>query len=670
MKKRYWLAIGLLVAAGGAVVGLPKLVSVEKAQHLLVTKVREQTGRELVIAGPAEVRIWPDLAVHVEQVRLSSPEGFGHEPMLEVPELDVEVAILPLLKRQLVLHGFVMHQPVIRLMKDAKGRPNWGFQSRDMQAVEQVTEDTPASDRQKVNAMSRLQAWELGTLRIEDATLLYQDQQSGTDERLEKVNITLDAPRLTQAVGLDANARWRGQEVVFNVRSDSPLPLLQGEPLPMEITLKAAKAAATVSGELTLPQAQAQSWQWQGSMTARIPDVPLLVQWMQGGETPPASLPTQVEMQAHVMLDAAGAKATDMKLSSEHLQATGVISTGWTEERPKLVADVQIPVLDLDVWTPSDAKKTVQEQSQSEMPLVSTAHAKEPVVMPSAPWDNQPIDISGLRLLDAEIQAVIGSLSYQGLQARNAPVKAMLEGGVLEVKLPGWGVAEGTVDTTLQMDAARLVPTWSLNSRWQQVQVAPLLQALGQSDRLSGKGNVVLDVHSKGRSLQQWMEQMQGRTALHLRDGALKGMDLAMVVRSVKSAMGSDVDVSRRQTDFSELSADFQFIRPGVAHTKNLTLLAPFARLTGEGDIYLDRKELRFDITPRAVGSSKGQGGEINAKGLYVPFVVKGSFDQVAFYPKMGDLVKEGLKNPESVEVLKDNANKIKEGLQDIFRGL
>ena len=71
-----------------------------------------------------------------------------------------------------------------------------------------------------------------------------------------------------------------------------------------------------------------------------------------------------------------------------------------------------------------------------------------------------------------------------------------------------------------------------------------------------------------------------------MKDGAIKGVNLADSARNIKGALGgkSAKPDPTQKTDFSELSASFK-IAAGVAHNDDLKAASPFLRLGGAGNI-------------------------------------------------------------------------------------
>ena len=109
---------------------------------------------------------------------------------------------------------------------------------------------------------------------------------------------------------------------------------------------------------------------------------------------------------------------------------------------------------------------------------------------------------------------------------------------------------------------------------------------------------------------QDWKLIVEKDVPIKLRDGAIKGINLAKSLRQAKAAIGLQQDAVQKaseteKTDFSELSASFQ-IADGVARSKDLDVKSPFLRLGGEGAVDIGKG--RIDYTARATVTSTAAG--------------------------------------------------------------
>ena len=249
-----------------------------------------------------------------------------------------------------------------------------------------------------------------------------------------------------------------------------------------------------------------------------------------------------------------------------------------------------------------------------------------------APAD-APVDLSALRSLNADVGLRAGSFVFRQYRVADARIDAVLDGGMLRVKaLQGkaWG---GALDASAFADArANRVGVKAVATG---VNVNALLTDVAAKDLLEGTGRVTLDVDTAGRSVAELRSHLRGNAALQLRDGAIKGVNLAKSLRQAKAALAMRSDAAQKasqaeKTDFSELSATFQ-IADGVARSSDLDVKSPFLRLGGDGAVDVGRGMIDYTARATVTSTSAGQdGAELAAlKGLTVPVRLTGPFEAV-----------------------------------------
>lgn len=278
--------------------------------------------------------------------------------------------------------------------------------------------------------------------------------------------------------------------------------------------------------------------------------------------------------------------------------------------------------------------------------------AKTPDGASGQPWSNAPIDVSGLNYVDAQVrisanEAVIGD-------ARLAPLAldAKLAGGVLKAGTANLGAYGGQVSGEVILDATTGAPSFAMHSDLVGVRALPLLQGLAEFDRIDGKLQAKLALRSAGTSQRALMANMQGTAFVNFQDGAIRGINVAQMIRSLTSGTltgwqdnpnGSQNSNQEQSTDLSQLSASFR-IDKGQAVTTDLNLIGPLVRVTGAGTIALDTKMMGFRVEPKLVMTTEGQGRTSDPVGFGIPVMIQGSWSQPKIYPDMAGM----LDNPEA----------------------
>ncbi|HEY6862357.1 MAG TPA: AsmA-like C-terminal region-containing protein, partial [Burkholderiales bacterium] len=208
------------------------------------------------------------------------------------------------------------------------------------------------------------------------------------------------------------------------------------------------------------------------------------------------------------------------------------------------------------------------------------------------------------------------------------------------------------------------------------VSVGPLLKDLMGQDRLEGRGNVSLDVTSQGDTVSAIKKALGGSARLDLRDGSIRGVNIAQAIRGAKAALGrgggEGAGKTDEKTDFSELSASFR-IANGVAHNDDLALKSPLFRVGGAGDVDIGREQLDYTVKATIVSSLQGQGGpELEAlKGVTVPVRLSGPFDRIGYKVDLGSVVTEKAKerlNERRDEIRQQAEDKLKDRLKGLLQ--
>lgn len=306
----------------------------------------------------------------------------------------------------------------------------------------------------------------------------------------------------------------------------------------------------------------------------------------------------------------------DVKLDDSRIQGNVGISQF---NKPLYTFDLNIDKLDLNRYLPVTEAKPGDSK-----PAEKTADKGE-----------QPIDLSALKALNAQGNIRIGWLKYGKTEAKNLNVGLKAQDGLASLDPLNVDVYQGTVRGAVKLDA-RTMPAVAIQQNLQNIAVGPLLVDTINNDMLSGNGNVNLNVTAQGNTVTALKKSLGGSVDLRMADGAVKGFDLAGMIRDAKGKLNllkgesnASADNSKK-TDFSELTATFN-IKNGVAHNDDLAMKAPIFRLTkgeSKGDIDIGKEQINYLAKPTLVNSLKGQGGKDAEQlgSIGIPVKVTGTF--------------------------------------------
>jgi AsmA protein len=255
------------------------------------------------------------------------------------------------------------------------------------------------------------------------------------------------------------------------------------------------------------------------------------------------------------------------------------------------------------------------------------------------PWSDAPIDVSGLKYVD--VQATISAAELNIGQARFAParVEATIDRGVLKASFSNLGAYDGRANGSLSIDASSNDPSYALKADVSGVRALPLLSSLADFDNVDGRMRATADVRGTGASLRAIMSSLTGTASVDVRDGSIRNLNIAKMIRALTSGTLSGWQERPDQaTDMSQLSATAT-IAKGQAITNDLFLTGPLVRMTGAGTVDLGSKMLAFRVEPELVMTTEGQGGRADPIGLGIPVVVQGAWSEPRIYPDVAGIL-------------------------------
>jgi AsmA protein len=254
-------------------------------------------------------------------------------------------------------------------------------------------------------------------------------------------------------------------------------------------------------------------------------------------------------------------------------------------------------------------------------------------------WSTTPIDLRGLNYVDAKLKLSAAELNILGGRFGPADVEGSLAGGVVKATIGNLGAYDGQASGEVVVDATSGNPAYALHGDLTGMRALPLLQNLAGFDKLDAKMQAKLALRSSGASQQAIMSNVSGSAFLIFRDGAIRGINIAQMIRSlIANPLSGWQPSPELSTDLSQLSASFQ-VEHGQATTSDLNLIGPLVKVTGGGTIDLGNKALALRVEPKLVLTTEGQGRTSDPVGLGIPVIIDGPWAQPRFYPDVAGVL-------------------------------
>ncbi len=621
MKKLLKITGGAVAVVIVGLVAAPMFISADYLKAQLTTQVKNATGRDLVIKGKTSLTLFPNIAVSAEDVTLGNPQGFSSPYLVSLKKLETGAALKPLLAKELRITGITLVGATVNLEQNAAGAKNWEFTSAKK-------EEKPA---EKTEGGSPLKAFAIGDIVIKDSA--FSMVKAGAKPIAAKeINLTLSGADGSKALKLDGSALYQNEKVSAKLAVDKMKALMAGKDSPVDMSLSLPSGAVKFKGNASNDSAIAVN----GALDVAIADLPAVTAWATG-KPAAAGGPKKIALTSTIAAKGANSIAlNDLAFSVDALSATGKLAVAMGAV-PSISGALTIPELDLNAL--KGGKKAEEKTAPTS----------------AASWSDEPINLAGLKAVNANLDVAIGALETGNLNIRDIQTHVTIQDGALKLNLVNASLYDGAAKGVVSASPAGVATNLTVSG----VDIDKLMTAMSGASRLAGKTNLTLAVSGSGNSQRAIVNSLSGNGSLKVNDGALKGMNIAAFLRDAKKGFIFS-DNKTETTDFTELTATYS-IAQGVVSNSDLSMKSPVLRLSGKGTISLPPKTINYRLEPTLVGSIKGQGDTAARSGITVPLTITGGWSSPSVTPDLTSMAVDALKDPAALKQnIKDIGNQLK----------
>jgi uncharacterized protein involved in outer membrane biogenesis len=656
-------SIALLIVITGGVVILVASIDAEGFKPRIAAAVKRATGRDLVLTGPIHLSFSLRPRMHLEDVGFTNPPGFSRPMMATLQRLDLQLALLPLLRQRIEIDNVTLVAPNLLLETNAEGQTNWVFPVK-----------TKPTDADKMHDRIGIE-----NITVDGGTIGYRDQRSGGGAVLVVSQLLIQAASPDAPLHLTMQAKANDQ--AFSLTGDvGPITQLQvpetGLPWPINLQLSAGAAKLTIDGNIgQLAKGRLYALQLTGS----APDIASLAALWPGVHLPSLHDATVsarlVDTGKHLELDTtlriAGVHATakgviadvarlagvEMALSVDAADLTGLgtlahalppfqsiaLQAALTDEAGDLrhglaLHDISFTSVQADIAgnvivkyspRPSVRAKLIAEHIDAGALRVveSTASPTEKqddtahLVIPDV---QLPFDI--LHRADAHIEVDVGTLRSRRTVYRSLALRLALEDGRLRLSPFTVDVPEGQLTGTLSVDASPAIPRIDVTLHAPGLEVQPLLHALNLPEEAAGVLRASLELHGAGHTPHAIAAGLNGHLGLAMAHGEISNWLLSNTAGWMlrKAALpGLATEIGSSELRCFALRLDFNH---GAGALRSLLMDSSPLYLDGKGTMHFadETLDLRLRPEPRMAGI-----------GVVAPLRVSGSFAHPSVGPDL-----------------------------------
>lgn len=631
LAKIIGLVVLALVVLGIAVLFfLTRMFDPNDYKEQIRQAAREQANVELTLGGDIGWSLFPWLGIELKQVGLA-PVEHPEKALASVGSMGLGVEVLPLLRKQLRMSDVILDDISLNLEIDENGVANWSSIGPQSETADGAPENAEASAEAEAEAEEhgRLDV-AVESVRITNADINYTDRRTAQQVSLEDVNLTTGAliedepfdveflgllvtgqPAMRVRIDLHTVASFNldqqryqldgfdlkldasgdpfgGRAVNMQLQGDSVIDLQQQVAELKQLRLSLADLRAT--GQLTASQLDSDP-QLAGAISVAEFDARALAHAL--GQSLPEMAQnnalSKVALNADLTGSSNSAMLQNLKLIVDGTELTG--SMGLADfERQALRFDLRGNSLNIDHYLPPPADQPAPAGAGQG----GSTSQKAP-----EPWSNDPVlpleTLAGLN--------VIGSLDLQQVQLTGqaiSPFKMAVDAvdGNVRLKQFEGGVFGGQFAASATINTTRSPATLSLNGKLDDMDSLALQRAYEMAEQFRGQLDLNMNLTTRGNSMRQWINGLNGDVRFDVANGALLGVNLeqklcqaiALANRKPLSAEHGSAD-----TPFQRLGGSFKIVN-GNINNRDLIAALPGIAAKGNGDINLPEQRLDYRV--------------------------------------------------------------------------
>ena len=602
--KNAWVRWTVLIAGGltaavlAAAGALFFLVSRLDVRGEIERAVETATGRDLTISGAVGVSFWPVLGLRAHDAQLANVAGGRAPALVAMDEIDVGVELRPLLDREVVVRQLLLRRPRIALEVDAEGRPNWL-----LRAAAGATAPQPQAPAVEAAAFTLKQA------RIIDGEMSFFDARRGAGWVIGAVNLTTSVVSMGKPMRVVGEVRYNDRTVALNLQAARFGATMAGQVSPIKLELRGDLLSADFDGQTT-----AASGELAGVVNATGPSLRQLAAWTGSPIVGGAGL-EQFSVSGRIAIGGGRLDFSNAGFTLERLRGRGDFALSQNRGRPYLSGRLELFDFDLNPLISGQAAAPAAAQAApgpASAPGEAAGEAPPRALDIAQAPSEAALDFSGLKAFDADLELTTGALTVQHLRIDRSVFGLVVHDGFMAATLHELALYGGSGRGRFEIDARLPVVRLAQDLTFQGVDAQRFLADAINLPMIEGRGELSLNLRTQGRTQTEMIANADGLVHVEIVSGALRGVDLGGVARTIRNAMRGELIAPEARTRFHGFSANF-FVADGVLASDNLSFNTPDLAIPGIGLIDLNARRIDMRLAPRAP-----------AGGVAIPFSVRG----------------------------------------------
>ncbi len=574
MGKLIKILVVLVIVVIAAIAGVILTTDINQYKPQIVQAVKDNTGRDFEING--DLKLAPSLipTIAIEGVTLGNASWAKEKNMLSVSKFEAQVALMPLLKKNIQVVRLILIEPNIQLETNKNGEGNWVFGAADKKEKSAEASNSGALPSLAVNEV-----------QIKKANITYKDGKTGKTTELLVDEITVNSSSFSDPMTVFVKASFNKSPLDINGTLGSINNLLDNKDYPINLKIGVAGAEMSVEGKLAQPM----SAKGIDLLTSLNIDKLSDLNKVADSELPDVG---PIVFNGKLSDTNSGYAVKAMTAQIMEYKVNGDLDISMGGARPKLNANLSSDSLDISPFQGGEKKEDVKKEKM---------------------FSSDPLPLDGLKAADVNLTFKTKTLITKDLTITDAAISLNLNNGKLKLSKSG-KAAGGTLAVNIDLDGSNgktVILNNSIEIKQLELGLIPAVQE--KKWITGGKTDITINAKGSGGSVSQIMAGLNGKLLIQTGKGQISNSALELASADALMSTLSMLTPGSKESEGSQLEcAVVNFdIKDGIATAENgIAMSTNQINVIGAGTIDLKTEKLDIGITPKAkqgVGLNLGQ---------------------------------------------------------------
>ena len=255
---------------------------------------------------------------------------------------------------------------------------------------------------------------------------------------------------------------------------------------------------------------------------------------------------------------------------------------------------------------------------------------------------NTLLPVDTLRNLNLKGQVRIEHLTYSNLNLDNLSLAINASDGELALAPINANLYQGSYTGDIRLSTDGSIPVASLDTRLENIYLAPLLRDFMDASYVSGTGDIRLNLAGRGEDTATIKRNLNGTGSMALHDGILEGVDVGSVLAQVETMIREQRPaniVRGERTPFDTFSASVE-VQNGIVTTDDLLIESSGFDVSGRGILAnLTNNTINFNLVANVDESPATDERAYDIGGYALPIACTGALAEPSCLPDIQAII-------------------------------